>query len=446
MTVVSQDKVSYFEKASVTVLRECFPSAGGYLSMSIPSNFKHRNSLMAELFFRSSRLAFLTGLFFLLLHSGSSGVYAQPDGAALFKQNCTTCHAVGQQVVGPALKDVHKRRDEAWLLKFIKNSTAVIASGDKYAVDLYNKYNKTQMPSHEFLSDDDIKAIIGYIKTESEAPAVAAAPGGATPADGGASTGIATSTLLWGVLALVLVLVLIIFLLIFITTLLINALKHKEAKEKGVLVESLGSSWDIFKNKYVMTLSAFVVLIVVTNVTIDKARNVGVHQGYKPIQPIAFSHKLHAGQYQLQCQTCHTSVEKSKNANIPSVNICMNCHSYVKKESPEIQKLYKAIETGTPIEWVRIHNLPDFVYFNHSQHVKVGGVECQECHGPIQEMDVVYQYSPLTMGWCIECHRKKEIDMGKSEYYVKIHEKYKGKEEAITVEKLGGLECAKCHY
>ncbi len=373
---------------------------------------------------------------------------AQPDGAAIFKQNCTACHAIDKQVVGPALKDVHKRRDEAWILKFIQNSTAVIQSGDPYAVALYNKYNKTQMTSFNYLPEEDIKAVIAYIKERSEAPAEVAAAGapatGATGETGG--TAISQSTLLWGLAALVLVLVLIIFLLIFITTLLINALREKEARTKNVAVESLNQSWDVFKNKYVVTLTVFIVLAGGLNYTVKTARAVGVHQGYAPTQPIAFSHKLHAGTNKIQCQTCHTSVEKSKNANIPSTNICMNCHSYVKKESPEIQKLYKAMETGQPVEWIRVHNLPDFVYFNHSQHVKVAGLECQECHGPIEEMEVVNQHSSLTMGWCIDCHRKKEVDLQKNDYYLRIHDKYKGTEEVITVEKLGGLECAKCHY
>lgn len=384
----------------------------------------------------------------ILAFTGISGLQAQ-DGAAIFKQNCTACHAIDKQVVGPALKDVHKRRDEAWLIKFITNSTSVISSGDQYAVQLYEKFNKTQMPAFDYLSPDDIKAVLAYIKEKSEAPAEAAAPvaaDGSGTAAPGSGSGIPSTTLFWGLAALVGVLLLIIFLLIFITTLLVNALKEKDAREKNVPVESLKQSVNIVKNKYIATLIVFVLVIAGFNYSVKTARAVGVHQGYAPVQPIAFSHKLHAGTNKIQCQTCHTGVERSKSANIPSTNICMNCHSYVKKESPEIQKLYKAMETGTPVEWIRIHNLPDFVYFNHQQHVKVGGVECQECHGPIEEMDVVYQHSTLTMGWCIDCHRTKEVDLKKNDYYLKIHEKMKGTEEVITVEKLGGLECAKCHY
>ena len=193
---------------------------------------------------------------------------------------------------------------------------------------------------------------------------------------------------------------------------------------------------------------------------------VGVQQGYAPTQPINFSHKIHAGQYEMDCKYCHSTVEKSKSASIPSLNTCMNCHKYVKasekyngKTSPEIQKIYNAIGYDgdnmeyiegyeqKPIEWVRIHNLPDLSYFNHSQHVVVGKVECQTCHGPIQEIDKVYQFSNLQMGWCIDCHRERGIDSENNDYYEEAHKNMlaEGK-DYITVAENGGLECSKCHY
>jgi len=193
---------------------------------------------------------------------------------------------------------------------------------------------------------------------------------------------------------------------------------------------------------------------------------VGVQQGYAPTQPINFSHKIHAGQYEMDCKYCHSTVEKSKSASIPSLNTCMNCHKYVKasekyngKTSPEIQKIYNAIGYDgdnmeyiegyeqKPIEWVRIHNLPDLSYFNNSQHVVVGKVECQTCHGPIQEMDKVYQFSNLQMGWCIDCHRERGIDSENNDYYEEAHKNMlaEGK-DYITVAENGGLECSKCHY
>jgi len=187
--------------------------------------------------------------------------------------------------------------------------------------------------------------------------------------------------------------------------------------------------------------------VVLIDLSIDKVMGVGIQQGYSPRQPIAFSHKLHAGDHQINCNYCHTSVYKGASANIPSANICMNCHSQIKKESTEIQKIYRAIEKNRPIEWVRVHNLPDLAYFNHSQHTKVGGVECQTCHGPIETMEGVAQYSPLTMGWCIDCHRNTPLNTEGNAYYdnlVKLHEKQSS--GSFIVASNGGTECSKCHY
>jgi hypothetical protein len=128
------------------------------------------------------------------------------------------------------------------------------------------------------------------------------------------------------------------------------------------------------------------------------------NEGYAPEQPIPYSHKLHAGDLKIPCLYCHSGAEKSRHATIPSVNVCMNCHSVVKTDSPWIQQIQKHYKEGTPIEWVRVHELPDYVYFPHKRHV-AKGVACQTCHGPVQEMAKVYQASALTMGWCMECHR-----------------------------------------
>jgi len=184
----------------------------------------------------------------------------------------------------------------------------------------------------------------------------------------------------------------------------------------------------------------------VLRAVIDGLFTVGVQQGYAPTQPIAFSHALHAGEYQIDCNYCHTGVRKSKNANIPSANICMNCHSSIQTESPEIKKIYAALENNEPIEWVRVHNIPDLAYFNHAQHVAVGEIECQTCHGPVEEMEVVRQHASLTMGWCINCHRETEIN-GDNEYYDKLVELHSAvSKEPMTVNDIGGLECSKCHY
>ncbi len=173
---------------------------------------------------------------------------------------------------------------------------------------------------------------------------------------------------------------------------------------------------------------------------------------YMPDQPIKFSHQVHAGQNKIDCEYCHNTVSFSKSAGIPSTNVCLNCHNVVKQGSRsgkfEINKILRSKESGKPIEWVRIHKLPDHAFFNHAQHVNVGKVKCQECHGKVEEMDLVKQYSDLSMGWCVNCHRKTDIQLKDNKYYEKfktLHEDAKAGKK-ITAERLGGIDCAKCHY
>jgi len=129
------------------------------------------------------------------------------------------------------------------------------------------------------------------------------------------------------------------------------------------------------------------------------------NQGYSPNQPVVYSHAVHAGALKIPCQYCHYGAERGPHAGIPPASICMNCHGQVLKDHPEVVKVKKALAEGRAIEWVRIHRLPDFAYFNHSIHVKKG-VACQTCHGPVETMGRVTQASSLTMGWCLDCHRR----------------------------------------
>lgn len=376
-------------------------------------------------------------------------------GAALFKNNCAVCHSAGSDViVGPGLKDVSKRRSESWLISWIKNSQALIQSGDADAVAIYNEYNKQAMPSFAF-SDDEIKSILAYVGSQANiaaaAPTTVAGPEGATPGENIGTDAIGTAGSYLDIILVVLIIVLIVLVvtLLLISSLLKNYLnKNRQLDEiDNEIVNQRFDFSKIYKSKAVRTLVMLIFVVVLLDLGLDKVMGIGIQQGYAPKQPIAFSHKLHAGEHQIDCNYCHSTVYESKNASIPSANICMNCHSQIKKESPEIQKIYRAIERNKPIEWVRIHNLPDLAYFNHAQHTQVGGVECQTCHGPIQEMDVVYQYSPLTMGWCIDCHRETPLNTEGNEYYdnlVKLHDA--SSKGAFTVASNGGTECSKCHY
>lgn len=380
------------------------------------------------------------------------------QGKQLFQDQCTVCHSVHQQVVGPALANITDRRPIPWILAFVKNSQKVIQSGDDYAVNLYNEFNQTQMPNFDFFSDEEILSIMAYIQQETQAaPAEEdqAVTGQETPAeDGGTAAGIPGEYLIAIAVGFIVVLLLILVVLFLLVTVLTKYLKTKEGLDESdrEIVEQKLDVKKIVKSRPFLGMMAFIFLAIALKSVIDGLFTIGLQQGYAPTQPIAFSHKLHAGQYQIDCNYCHTGVRKSKSANIPSANICMNCHSQIKQvgdlegESAEIKKIYAAIENNTPIEWVRVHNLPDLAYFNHAQHVDVGGIECQTCHGPVEEMEVVRQHAPLTMGWCIDCHKQTQINTD-NDYYAKLSALHDANsKEPMTVEDIGGLECAKCHY
>lgn len=407
------------------------------------------------------RLSTLAMLFFLLL---GTQVYAvNPEvsdseeaisaGKSVFNANCKTCHQLDRKAVGPALRGLTDRRSIDWAKKFIRNSQALIASGDADAVGIYNEFNQLVMPNHEFLSDDDVMNLLAYIEYGDKVdPAAAAATGdGSQVAGGGAGIPSEYLTIILGVLVLVLLLILIVLGLII--SILTKYLKNQQLDaEDEEFINQKSDFKKLFRSDAFVIIITTLVIALVAKTAIDELYTVGVQQGYAPKQPIAFSHQLHAGQYEIECQYCHTGVELGKSANIPSANICMNCHAHIQNVggqdgiSPEIAKIYAAVDNNQPIEWVRVHNLPDLSYFNHAQHVAVGGVECQTCHGPIEEMEVVYQHSSLTMGWCIDCHRQTDIKSQGNEYYDKLVQLHSNSKDALKVKDIGGLECAKCHY
>ncbi|MBD0833497.1 cytochrome c3 family protein [Aestuariibaculum sediminum] len=393
-------------------------------------------------------------------------------GKSLFNANCAACHQLDKKMTGPALRNVEARLadeqglDRAWIYDWIHNSSGVIKSGDAYANKVYNEYSGAAMTAFPQLSEKDIDDILAYTaEVKQEAPAaVATAQAGA---DGGASSGVSNELVL-GALA-------VLFALLAIGLFLVNKTLRRFAEAQGVeLPEETKRMplWKAFvKNQFLMLVSAIFLLLAGAYFIYGYLMQVGVDQGYQPVQPIHFSHKIHAGDNGIDCKYCHSSARVSKTSGIPSVNVCMNCHKsiyeYNGETSPEyskefyddqIKKLYAAAGwddanqkyTGDshPVKWVRIHNLPDFVYFNHSQHVSVAGVECQTCHGPVEEMEVMYQHAPLTMGWCIECHRTTNVKVEDNAYYEKIHEELSKKYgvDKLTAAQMGGLECGKCHY
>jgi cytochrome c2 len=402
-------------------------------------------------------LVFLFGLSFA--QSIPTEPEAIANGESLFNANCKTCHRVHVKLVGPALANVYDRAPSIdWLKAFIRNSAAVIASGDDYANKIYNEYNKTQMTAFTGLKDDQIMNILAYIKAETDkGPAVAAVPAAqAGGADGGA--GVPAQYLNVILVGMLLILVLLVVILLFLVSALKRFLEQKELTEEDrEVVYSSSTFSSVTSSPAFIFIIIFVVGSLGFKAVINSLYSIGIQQEYAPKQPIAFSHKLHAGAYEIDCKYCHTGVLKGKSATIPSVNICMNCHRAVKTESVQIQKLWAAADwqpetlsygpNQKPVEWVRIHNLPDLAYFNHAQHVNVANLECQTCHGPIEEMEVVKQYSLLTMGWCIDCHRKTDVNAKGNAYYDKLVELHNdASKKPMKVEDIGGLECAKCHY
>ncbi|MCX8081240.1 MAG: c-type cytochrome [Bacteroidia bacterium] len=412
------------------------------------------------------------------------GTLQSQDGAKLFKQNCAVCHAAhtDQRLTGPGLKGVFDRVPkpaEEWLTKWILNNEKMIKAGDPYAVKIYNEYGKAAMTVFEgILTEADVKAILDYIKNP---PSDNVQTAGSSGVSG--SAGISEedeeaakkdNTVLYVVLLAIVILSVLWVALRNVRVALENLNRKIEGKEiledKGLYKEV--EEW-FSKNRRLVGAIGVILVFVGMKSCWNACYNIGVYydwrtqKGYKPEQPIKFSHKLHAGDHEIACQYCHNSVEKSRHAGIPSVNVCMNCHKAIQKGpkygEKEIAKIYEAAgfdpKTNTydpskqkPIEWIKVHNLPDHVYFNHSQHVVVGKIECQTCHGDVKNMTVAEQKSPLTMKWCIECHRQTEVaGLKDNPYYERMHqylkEKYKGKKDVkFTVEKIGGLECGKCHY
>ena len=281
-----------------------------------------------------------------------------------------------------------------------------------------------------------------------------------------------------------------------------SALEEKSGIEVDTKITFLISAheWAI-RNWFVMVLLIISVAIFSGVELMGRGFQVGVYQDYMPSQPIAYSHKLHAGQMEIDCKYCHNSAEKSKHAGIPSVNVCMNCHNQIHEGAQygtqEISKIHTAAgydkssktynldEYGerieNPIVWNKAHNLPDHVFFSHAQHVhpNTANIDCRQCHGHVEtytlgrvstidevnafadtdegkERKIIKLTKPLlTMGWCIECHNEKEVDLTRPGYYEEIHNRLKKKpslhnmiyeDDKVTPKELGGWECAKCHY
>ena len=388
-------------------------------------------------------------------------------GKSLFNTNCAACHQLNRKAVGPALRGVTDKYDKEWLYRWIKNGTQMIKDGDPQAVAIWEEYNRAVMTNYPQFSNQDIDNILAYTDYVPPPPATAVAVQSQVVSQGSDLS-----------INIILAVTIIVFTILIVMLFLVQRTLIKIANASGVKIETqpkrnITPLWKtIIKNQFLIFIMVVGFLLSSAYFTYGYLMQIGIDQGYAPIQPIHYSHKIHAGANQIECKYCHSSARVSKHSGIPSLNVCMNCHEYIAEYNGEedlengytrdfytneIKKLYSAVGwdeenqvyTGNtkPVKWVRIHNLPDFVYFNHAQHAQVAKIECQTCHGPVEEMEIMYQYSPLTMGWCIDCHRESNVDKD-NEYYQKVHEELSKKYgvEKLTVAQLGGIECAKCHY
>lgn len=395
------------------------------------------------------------------------------DGKALFVSKCQTCHSVFKKLTGPALGGFESRGpwgERQNVYDWIHNPPAFIQKNE-YAKALKAEYG-SEMTPFPALTTAEIDAIVDYINTT-----YAAGPGGGGSKDTGAGEPVTDknqNAVIFGVISLILAIIALILMQVN------SNLKKLSDDAEGI---QRPEAVPFYRNKVYIALIALVFFVIGGFYLTKAAIGLQREKDYQPEQPIYYSHKVHAGINQINCLYCHGNAWEGKSAAIPSVNVCMNCHktvtSYEKgpklydengeevNGTAEIEKLHAYAgfdpnrpndwdpSKAKPVEWIRIHNLPDHVYFNHSQHVRAGNIQCQTCHGPIQEMDEVKQFSELSMGWCVNCHRETKVNFnydkkGGNQFY-SIYEKFhndikSGKMDSVTVKDIGGLECQKCHY
>jgi cytochrome c2 len=392
------------------------------------------------------------------------------DGKALFISKCASCHQLDRDATGPALRGIVDKDpyngDVNKIHHWVRNVNTLVNTDPHYK-GLKEKFGSLMTQFDESaLPDKDLDAIIKYTST----PIVTTT--GNDKNNPAPET--SNNAIIFGVISLILGIIALILMQVN------SNLKKMSDDVEGI---SRPEPVPFYRNKVYIALIAILFFIIGGYYVTEGAIGLGRQKGYQPVQPIYYSHKVHAGINQVNCLYCHGSAWESRHAGIPSVNICMNCHKAINEYTKgpklynengdeingtaEIQKLYKYagfdpsaptkwdVTKAKPVEWIRIHNLPDHVYFNHSQHIRAGKVQCQTCHGEITAMDEVKQVSELSMGWCINCHRQTKVDFNydstKGNKFYSIYEKFhndfrNGKMDSITVKDIGGLECQKCHY
>jgi mono/diheme cytochrome c family protein len=418
----------------------------------------------------------------------SNLAFAQGEG--LFKAKCATCHMTHKASTGPKLFGVRAKwaaggAKEGSIYQWV-NNWQTAAANDPYAAEV-SQVMPTAMSAFPDLKKEDIDAILDWVDAQPDP----AASGGKTadpnqPQDPNAVDPVEEESNSWIWLIMGVIFVVVILAVGGVRRQLKIATSDDESDKMTYGEELRALAW---KYRLHVGLVSLVVVISIVVALFQSLYSINIMEGYQPSQPIAFPHSQHAGINGIDCKYCHNTVTKSKSASIPSVNVCMNCHKQIDGEgkpwADQIKKIYAAAGwdkagmkyTGktNPIVWNKVHVLPEHVYFNHSQHVVVGGVDCKQCHGDMTQMQETAMVQPveelnkiegniklsrktMTMGWCIECHSKKDVSIGngKNAYYDEIHRRlkkdpklyaqYLNNDGKITVNELGGWECAKCHY
>lgn len=433
----------------------------------------------------------LIATLFLSFAAFQNSALAQ-DGEKLFKANCASCHHPDKLVVGPALRGVAKRWADAGvkdeIYNWIQNPKKTLDAGIPYVKDLVEQYNAkgVALMTSQAVSKEDVDAILAYVEAFKGGGGGPKGVAEAHPASYFETPTEGTGWWLW------LVVLGVIFAIISISMGGVRKqLTRAQLDRLGKPVTESSSYWGeaklwMWNHKKLTSVVGFVLTLMVLAAGWYSLKEIGVYEGYKPKQPIWFSHEVHAGINKIDCQYCHSTVEKSRTASLPTAMVCMNCHKAIQEGTltgkEEISKIYAATgfdpATNTftgkekPIQWVKVHALPDHVYFNHSQHVVAGKLDCKQCHGEMEKIDVariqpasvlnaiegnikIEDRPTLTMGWCIDCHSQAKVQMDGNGYYdemkkrllldKKLYQKHLD-DENITVKDMGGWECSKCHY
>lgn len=414
-------------------------------------------------------LIFLSFFVFSIVQVSAQDVAA---GKTLFMGKCASCHNPLKDGTGPKLGGVlsndYYGGDIKKVANWVRNVNKLISTEARY-VALKAQYGGSIMTQYPELKDEEVASIFAYVEDvvkQANNPVAQAAAGGESKGN--------SNAVIFGVISLILGIIALILMQVN------SNLKKMSDDTEGIMRPEPVA---FYRNKAYIAMVAIVFFVIGGYYVSKGAIGLGRQKDYQPVQPIYYSHKVHAGLNQINCQYCHSAAMESKHATIPSVNVCMNCHKAINvyEKGPklydeegneingtaEIEKLYKYAgfdpqnaakwdpTKAKPIEWVKIHNLPDHVYFNHSQHTKAGGVQCQSCHGEITAMDEVKQVSELSMGWCVNCHRETKVNFNYNDstgnkfysIYEKFHNDIKNhKMDSVRVSDIGGLECQKCHY